>query len=183
MTARAGWYVLLFKIITKIRLRSEKIQISTLSVDMSGHGINGKFIGIVSAVCTFASFDYNFIWQTYDCTALFINCPLLHTQMIRACSRNHMRFSVFNLADICIIDGNRLIFAKRIGTVFFSVYSDSDTAIVTFIKKGHSSPEDQCKDKNPADKQYFFFLQKTYLCFLYNSWKITHGNHNMKETE
>ena len=78
MTVKAGWYALLFKIITKIRLRSEKIQISTLSVDMSGHGINGKFIGIVSAVSTFASFNYNFVRQAYNRTAFFINLSLLH---------------------------------------------------------------------------------------------------------
>ena len=82
-----------------------------------------------------------------------------------------MRLSVFDFTDIGIIDGNRLIFAKGIGTVFFSIHSDGNAAILPFIKKGYSSPENQRKDKNPADKQYFFFLQKTYLCFLLKLWK------------
>lgn len=101
----------------------------------------------------------NLIWQADDRAAGVVDCFLLHTEMIRTIGFRHVDFSVFYFTYICIVDLDHLILCKGVGAVFFTVYSDAHSPIVTAADKVHTAPEDQGKHNDADDKSQFFFLQ------------------------
>ena len=119
-----------------------------------------KFRGIffIGGFSFFAFYDY-FIRQADNRTAGAVDCFLFHTEMIRTVGFCHMNFSVFNFTYIGIIDADHLILCKGVGAVFFTVYRDSDSPIVTASDKVHASPENQGKNNDADDKSQFLFFQ------------------------
>jgi len=105
------------------------------------------------------SFYDNLIWQADDCTACTVDRFLFHAEVIRTVGFRHVDFSVFYFTYIGIIDADHLILCKGVGAVFFTVYRDSDSPIVTASDKVHASPENQGKNNDANDESQFFFLQ------------------------
>ena len=79
-----------------------------------------------------------------------------------------MCFSILNLTDICIIDLDGLIFGQRLGSVFFSVHSNTDRSMAAPVHESHPAPQHKRKNKDPAYKNKFFFLQGSIPSFCYN---------------
>ena len=77
----------------------------------------------------------NLIWQADDCTACTVDRFLFHAEVIRTVGFRHVDFSVFNFTYIGIIDADHLILCKGVGAIFFTVYRDSDSPIVTASDK------------------------------------------------
>ena len=74
----------------------------------------------------------------------------------------HVDFSVFYFTYIGIVDLDHLILCKGVGDVFFTVYSDAHSPIVTAADKVHAGPEKQGKNNDADNKSQFFFFQREF---------------------
>lgn len=79
--------------------------------------------------------------------------------MIRTVGICHVDLSVFYFTYIGIVDLDHLILCKGVGAVFFTVYSDAHSPIVTAADKVHAAPEDQGKNNDADDENQFFFFK------------------------
>ena len=104
----------------------------------------------------------NLIWQADDCTACTVDRFLFHAEVIRTVGFSHVEFSVFYFTYIGIVDLDHLILCKGVGAVFFTVYSDAHSPIVTAADKVHAGPEKQGKNNDADDKSQFFFFQREF---------------------
>ncbi len=106
------------------------------------------------------SFDKDGVRKTDDKTALRGDRGLAHAELIRAVGFDHCGLSVPDLADVCLVDGDHLIFSEGVGAVFSAVHRDQNAPVIFVSARDFHADPDGCGDEqHRREKKNLFLLQ------------------------
>lgn len=112
------------------------------------------------SVCRRNPLDEDRVRKTDDESALCGDRGLAHAELVGTVCLDHRGPSVSDLADICLIDGDHLVFSEGVGPVLPSVHRDLDTSVIFIsLRDLHAGPDGRRGDQHDRKKNDLSFFQ------------------------